>query len=168
MELQNEGGGIEKNDYESFSSTGSIDVVAQNVDVDDHNRTMVLQVDRTDLRLISPDRKIILLHKQHRDITTCIQGVNKSEHFGFVCREGATLQNFIGYIFKCESSSISSDAVAGNFNQSLFTLLSIFPFKYNMIFIMHFEKVYHVLVSVANAKFCALSHYTLKESSSRR
>lgn len=42
-------------------------------EIGDHNRTMVLQVDRTDLRLISPDRKIILLHKHHKDITTCIQ-----------------------------------------------------------------------------------------------
>ena len=42
-------------------------------DSDDHNRTMVLQVDRTDLRLISPDRKEILLHKHHKDVTTCIQ-----------------------------------------------------------------------------------------------
>lgn len=43
------------------------------VDIDDHNRTMVLQVDRTDLRLISPDRKVILLHKHHGDVTTCVQ-----------------------------------------------------------------------------------------------
>lgn len=43
------------------------------VNMEDHNRTMVLQVDRTDLRLISPDRKVILLHKQHRDVTTCVQ-----------------------------------------------------------------------------------------------
>lgn len=119
MEEQSEGG-IEKNDNESFSSTGSIDVVAQHVEVDDHNRTMVLQVDRTDLRLISPDRKIILLHKQHRDISTCIQGVSKGEHFGFICREGPNLQNFIGYIFKCESASISSDAVAGKFIPELY------------------------------------------------
>lgn len=42
-------------------------------DCDDHNRTMVLQVGRNDLRLISPDRKIILLHKQHRDVSTCVQ-----------------------------------------------------------------------------------------------
>lgn len=45
----------------------------QCVDMDDHNRTMVLQVDRTDLRLISPDRKVILMHKQNREVTTCIQ-----------------------------------------------------------------------------------------------
>lgn len=43
------------------------------INFEDHNRTMVLQVGRVDLRLISPDRKLILLHKQNRDITTCIQ-----------------------------------------------------------------------------------------------
>lgn len=43
------------------------------VEIDDHNRTMVLQVDRTDLRLISPDRKVILLHKHHRDVNSCMQ-----------------------------------------------------------------------------------------------
>lgn len=43
------------------------------VEIDDHNRTMVLQVDRTDLRLISPDRKVILLHKHHKDVSNCLQ-----------------------------------------------------------------------------------------------
>ncbi|XP_044260359.1 TBC1 domain family member 1 isoform X2 [Tribolium madens] len=85
---------------------------SKSVDMDDHNRTMVLQVDRTDLRLISPDRKVILLHKQHKDITTCVQGVQKMEHFGFVCREGKNGLTFVGYIFKCESSSIATDAVS--------------------------------------------------------
>ncbi|XP_049824909.1 TBC1 domain family member 1 isoform X2 [Aethina tumida] len=80
-------------------------------DFDDHNRTMVLQVDRTDLRLISPDRKVILLHKHHRDITTCVQGQVQTEHFGFISREGANMQTFTGYIFKCESQSIANDAV---------------------------------------------------------
>ncbi|CAH0549568.1 unnamed protein product [Brassicogethes aeneus] len=78
---------------------------------EDHNRTMVLQVDRTDLRLISPDRKVILLHKQHRDVATCAQGQLQSEHFGFICREGTATQTFTGYIFKCESQSIANDAV---------------------------------------------------------
>ncbi|XP_050302062.1 TBC1 domain family member 1 isoform X2 [Anthonomus grandis grandis] len=80
---------------------------------DEHNRTMVLQVDRTDLRLISPDRKVILLHKHHRDVTTCVQGITRPDHFGFICKEQAGgLQTFMGYIFKCESASIASDAVA--------------------------------------------------------
>lgn len=83
------------------------------VDIDDHNRTMVLQVDRTDLRLISPDRKVILLHKHHRDVTTCVQGLANSEHFGFICKEGQNINAYIGYVFKCESQSVAGDAVQG-------------------------------------------------------
>lgn len=37
------------------------------------NRTMVFQIGRSDLRLISPDRKQILLHKQLKDIINCVQ-----------------------------------------------------------------------------------------------
>ncbi|VEN42372.1 unnamed protein product [Callosobruchus maculatus] len=81
------------------------------VGIDDFNRTMVLQVDRTDLRLISPDRKVILLHKHHKDVTTCVQGQTNSKYFGFICKEG-NAETYVGYIFKCESSSIASDAVA--------------------------------------------------------
>lgn len=34
---------------------------------------MVFQIGRIDLRLISPDRKQILLHKQLKDIIHCVQ-----------------------------------------------------------------------------------------------
>lgn len=33
---------------------------------------MVFQIGRSDLRLISPDRKQILLHKQLKDIINCV------------------------------------------------------------------------------------------------
>lgn len=82
------------------------------VEIDDHNRTMVLQVDRTDLRLISPDRKVVLMHKHHKEVATCVQGIKNAEHFGFVCRE--TNQQpiiYVGYVFKCESQSVATDAV---------------------------------------------------------
>lgn len=81
------------------------------VEIDDHNRTMVLQVDRTDLRLISPDRKVVLMHKHHKEVTTCMQGIKNSEHFGFVCRETNTQASYVGYVFKCESQSVANDAV---------------------------------------------------------
>lgn len=38
-----------------------------------------------------------------------------SEHFGFICREGNNMSTFIGYVFKCESPSVASEAVAGTF-----------------------------------------------------
>lgn len=90
------------------------------VEIDEHNRTMVLQVDRTDLRLISPDRKVVLMHKHHREVCTCVQGMKNAEHFGFVCRESNTNSNqtttttsivYVGYVFKCESASVATDAV---------------------------------------------------------
>lgn len=94
---------------------------------DEHNRTMVLQVGRNDLRLISPDRKLVLLHKQHRDVASCVQGLRDQDHFGFICREphpstpnsgastpistASSANTYIGYVFKCESPSVASDAV---------------------------------------------------------
>ncbi|KAJ1520558.1 hypothetical protein ONE63_003673 [Megalurothrips usitatus] len=76
----------------------------------EHNRTMLFLVGRSDLRLISPDRKQILLHKNLRDIASCIQGVKNSDHFGFICRE-QNAENFIGYVFKCQSESFADDVV---------------------------------------------------------
>ncbi|KAL6448782.1 hypothetical protein ACFW04_000517 [Cataglyphis niger] len=94
------------------ASTGSVlggrrdSTVKEN---DDHNRTMLFQVGRFDLRLISPDRKQILLHKQLKDIASCAQGVKNSDHFGFICKEP---ECFIGYVFKCQSGSVADDLVA--------------------------------------------------------
>lgn len=39
----------------------------------EQNRTMVFHVGRSDLRLVSPDRKQILLHKQLKDVINCVQ-----------------------------------------------------------------------------------------------
>ncbi|CAG9857662.1 unnamed protein product [Phyllotreta striolata] len=102
----------ESNDGNNNNNNNNDDDDGKSVNMDDHNRTMVLQIDRTDLRLISPDRKIILLHKKHKDITTCVQGLKKPDYFGFVCKEGTNSYTFVGYIFKCESSSIATDAMA--------------------------------------------------------
>nr|CAD7427136.1 unnamed protein product [Timema monikensis] len=76
----------------------------------DHNRTMVFEVGRTLLRLISPDKKQILLEKHLKDVASCIQGVKNSEHFGFICRE-PNVESYIGYVFKCENESFVDDVV---------------------------------------------------------
>lgn len=80
----------------------------------DHNRTMVFHVGRTDLRLISPDRKQVLLHKHLRDISSSLQGCKHSSHFAFICKEPSSdnSSNYVGYVFKCESSSIAEDIVS--------------------------------------------------------
>ncbi|KAL1501751.1 hypothetical protein ABEB36_007022 [Hypothenemus hampei] len=102
----------EETDKGNSSSVQAHDLKSS-VNTDNQNRTMVLQVDRTDLRLISPDRKVILLHKHYKDVTSCLQGLIKSEYFGFICKETSNETDiFTGFIFKCESASIASDAVA--------------------------------------------------------
>ncbi|CAB0029485.1 unnamed protein product [Trichogramma brassicae] len=74
---------------------------------------LLLLVGRLDLRLISPDRKKVLLHKQLRDVASCVQGVANPEHFGFICRDGAGggSDRFVGFIFKCQSESVADELV---------------------------------------------------------
>ena len=50
------------------------------------NMTMLLQVGRTDLRLISPDTKQVLLHKSFREISHVARGQEEQVHFGFICK----------------------------------------------------------------------------------
>ncbi|XP_046382510.1 TBC1 domain family member 1 isoform X2 [Ischnura elegans] len=82
----------------------------------EHNRTMLFQVGRTDLRLISPDRKQILMHKYLRDVVNCIQGSKNPEYFGFICKE-PNVDCFVGYVFRCQSGSVADD-VAGAITQA--------------------------------------------------
>ncbi|KAG5682535.1 hypothetical protein PVAND_011882 [Polypedilum vanderplanki] len=79
----------------------------------EQNRTMVYILGRSDLRLISPDRKQILLHKNFNDVVNAVQGINSAEHFGIICNEVKdNKQEFIGYVFKCQSAVIAHDVVS--------------------------------------------------------
>lgn len=91
----------------------------------EQNRTMVFILGRSDIRLISPDRKQILLHKKFADVANIVQGAENSDHFGIICtetKEGKT--EFIGYVFKCQSGSISHDILT-SMTRSLETLEQI-------------------------------------------
>merc|ERR1719369_2276461 len=78
-----------------------------------HNRTMLLQVGRMDLRLISPDKRQVLLHKSFKEISHCSCGQENKEHFGFICREGHGQSSYLGYVFRCDSSSVVEDIMQG-------------------------------------------------------
>ncbi|XP_073990153.1 PTB_TBC1D1_like and TBC domain-containing protein plx isoform X3 [Rhodnius prolixus] len=81
----------------------------------EQNRTMVFHVGRTDLRLISPDRKQILLHKYLKDITCSMQGTKHSSHFVFISKKGNQSSGpitYVGFVFKCESPSVAEELVA--------------------------------------------------------
>ncbi|VVC40143.1 Tensin/EPS8 phosphotyrosine-binding domain,Rab-GTPase-TBC domain,Domain of unknown function DUF3350,PH [Cinara cedri] len=93
-------------------STKKLEINGQNSNITEEiNRTMVFQIGRSDLRLISPDRKQILLHKQLKDIIHCVQGVRNQLHFGFTCKDSSSIESCIGYIFKCESMSVANELV---------------------------------------------------------
>ncbi|CAK1546531.1 unnamed protein product [Leptosia nina] len=77
--------------------------------IGEQNRTMLFQVGRSELRLISPDRKQILLHRAFKDVASCVLGRVNKEHFGFVCRE--TNDTYACYVFKCESEDIANEVV---------------------------------------------------------
>ncbi|XP_053661364.1 TBC1 domain family member 4 [Anopheles marshallii] len=85
------------------ASIGSIPVVEQ-------NRTMVFLIGQTDLRLISPDRKQVLLHKAFRDVASCVHGHKNADHFGIICRD-VNNDGYIGYVFKCQSEQVAADIV---------------------------------------------------------
>ncbi|XP_050082131.1 TBC1 domain family member 1 isoform X2 [Anopheles aquasalis] len=85
------------------ASIGSLPVVEQ-------NRTMVFLIGQSDLRLISPDRKQVLLHKGFRDVASCVHGQKNPDHFGIICRD-LNNDGYIGYVFKCQSEQVADDIV---------------------------------------------------------
>ncbi|XP_058061226.1 TBC1 domain family member 4 [Anopheles bellator] len=85
------------------ASIGSLPIVEQ-------NRTMVFLIGQSDLRLISPDRKQVLLHKGFRDVASCAQGQKNADHFGIICRD-VNNDGYIGYVFKCQSEQVADDIV---------------------------------------------------------
>lgn len=71
---------------------------------------MVFLLGLSDIRLISPDRKQVLLYKDFKDIASCAQGHTNSDHFGIICRETHN-DGFIAYVFKCQSDTVADDIV---------------------------------------------------------
>ncbi|KAJ2943322.1 hypothetical protein O0L34_g12128 [Tuta absoluta] len=78
--------------------------------IGEQNRTMLFQVGRSELRLISPDRKQILLFRAFKDVASCVLGRINKDHFGFVCRENVNDQ-YACYVFKCESDSVALEVI---------------------------------------------------------
>lgn len=76
---------------------------------------MVLLVGKEDIRLISPDRKQVLLYKDMKDVASISQGHKNSDHFGIIIRDSradATANGgngYIGYVFKCQSDTVADD-----------------------------------------------------------
>lgn len=83
---------------------------------------MVLLIGKEDIRLISPDRKQVLLYKDIKDVASISQGHKSSDHFGIIIRDtsrneasavvngsGNNGHGYIGYVFKCQSDTVADD-----------------------------------------------------------
>lgn len=110
---------IDNQDHKSTTHTDSIQVQIPKrnrsasigaVPIIEQNRTMVFLLGRNDIRLISPDRKQILLHKDFKDVMNCVEGFQNPDHFGIISYETKDNKGeYIGYVFKCQSATISHD-----------------------------------------------------------
>ncbi|XP_060785523.1 TBC1 domain family member 4 isoform X2 [Neoarius graeffei] len=79
----------------------------------DKNRTMLFQVGRFEVNLISPDSKTVVLEKNFKDISFCSQGVKQTDHFGFICRDVSESgpSQYLCYVFQCASESLVDEVM---------------------------------------------------------
>ncbi|MCI4378260.1 hypothetical protein PGIGA_G00213820 [Pangasianodon gigas] len=79
----------------------------------DKNRTMLFQVGRFEVNIISPDSKTVVLEKNFKDISFCSQGVKQTDHFGFICRDvlESGPSQYMCYVFQCASESLVDEVM---------------------------------------------------------
>ncbi|XP_056145479.1 TBC1 domain family member 4 isoform X1 [Lampris incognitus] len=79
----------------------------------DKNRTMLFQVGRFEINLISPDSKSVVLEKNFKDISSCSQGIKQTDHFGFICRDAVESgpSQYVCYVFQCASESLVDEVM---------------------------------------------------------
>ncbi|XP_073520076.1 TBC1 domain family member 4 isoform X3 [Phyllobates terribilis] len=77
------------------------------------NRTMLFQVGRFEINLISPDTKSVVLEKNFKDISSCSQGITHIDHFGFVCRESVEpgINQYVCYVFQCATEALVDEVM---------------------------------------------------------
>lgn len=83
-------------------------------------------VGKEDIRIISPNRKEVLLYKDLKDVTSVTQGHKNSDHIGIIIRDtraesSASGGGYIGYVFKCQSDTVADDiltAISQSFIQN--------------------------------------------------
>uniref|UniRef100_A0AAQ4S553 TBC1 domain family member 4 n=1 Tax=Gasterosteus aculeatus aculeatus TaxID=481459 RepID=A0AAQ4S553_GASAC len=66
-----------------------------------------------EINLISPESKTVVLEKNFKDISSCCQGVKRSDHFGFIgrdkCESGPS--QYVCYVFQCASESLVDEVM---------------------------------------------------------
>ncbi|XP_039601275.1 TBC1 domain family member 4 isoform X1 [Polypterus senegalus] len=79
----------------------------------DKNRTMLFQVGRFEINLISPDTKTAVLEKNFKAISSCSQGIKEVDHFGFICRDASEngTSQYVCYVFQCANEILVNEVM---------------------------------------------------------
>ncbi|XP_063778495.1 TBC1 domain family member 1 isoform X2 [Pseudophryne corroboree] len=74
----------------------------------EENQTMLFTIGQTEVYLISPDTKRIVIEKSFKEISFCSQGIQHADHFGFICREPLQYGgcHFVCYVFQCTNEAL--------------------------------------------------------------
>ncbi|KAG8591663.1 hypothetical protein GDO81_000258 [Engystomops pustulosus] len=72
------------------------------------NQTMLFTIGQSEVYLISPDTKKIVIEKSFKEISFCSQGIQHVDHFGFICREPLHSGgcHFVCYVFRCANEAL--------------------------------------------------------------
>ncbi|KAM3940406.1 TBC1 domain family member 1 isoform 4-T4 [Leptodactylus fuscus] len=101
-------GSFEENDSGlDLQSSGEVRNCVQPTDMAE-NQTMLFTIGQSEVYLISPDTKKIVIEKSFKEISFCSQGIQHVDHFGFICREPLHTGgcHFVCYVFRCANEAL--------------------------------------------------------------
>ncbi|XP_042326168.1 TBC1 domain family member 1 isoform X6 [Sceloporus undulatus] len=72
------------------------------------NRIMLFTIGQSEVYIISPDTKKVVIEKSFKEISFCSQGIRHVDHFGFICRESSENRgfHFVCYVFQCTDEAL--------------------------------------------------------------
>ncbi|XP_013918190.1 PREDICTED: TBC1 domain family member 1-like, partial [Thamnophis sirtalis] len=72
------------------------------------NRIMLFTIGQSEVYIISPETKKVVIEKSFKEISFCSQGIRHVDHFGFICREPSKNRgfHFVCYVFQCAEEAL--------------------------------------------------------------
>ncbi|XP_039203449.1 TBC1 domain family member 1 isoform X5 [Crotalus tigris] len=72
------------------------------------NRIMLFMIGQSEVYIISPETKKVVIEKSFKEISFCSQGIRHVDHFGFICREPSKHGgfHFVCYVFQCAEEAL--------------------------------------------------------------
>ncbi|XP_058049901.1 TBC1 domain family member 1 isoform X2 [Ahaetulla prasina] len=72
------------------------------------NRIMLFTIGQSEVYIISPETKKVVMEKSFKEISFCSQGIRHVDHFGFICREPSKNKgfHFVCYVFQCADEAL--------------------------------------------------------------